>query len=205
MSTGNQAPPRRKRVIAVVTTEAAGTVTGVHPDAETAEQRRLPGEELGKWSIILQPEESFHVPGEPAVSTPSFAAACKAAAAAGTEVLIRDRTGASAGRTLLQALSRRRPVPAPASVGSYVRTPENVQSGQLTRETRVELRRWILGFSGVEAVLHRLGDAGMLVCTADGVTEVPLGHFVVRGQSGRFRAYSPEAFARKFTPAGEEN
>lgn len=80
------------RILAVATTEANGTVTGVHPDNAAAEAALQPGEELGGWTMVLQAREFFRLKGPHSVATFDFAEAYAAAAAAGTEVLVRMPT-----------------------------------------------------------------------------------------------------------------
>lgn len=80
------------RILAVATTEANGTVTGVHPDDTAAEAALQPGEELGSWTMVLQDREFFRLKGPHSVATFDFAEAYTAAAAAGTEVFVRMPT-----------------------------------------------------------------------------------------------------------------
>ena len=108
------------RILAVSTTEADGTVTGVHPDDEAALAALKPGEETGRWTIVMQAREFFHL-ADGTLSSSSFTEAYAAAAVSGTQVMIRipvdplkrpasvpRRDRFYLDRTLIGSLTRRR-------------------------------------------------------------------------------------------------
>lgn len=88
--------------VPVATTEDAGLITGFYPDAKSALAACEPGEIPGNTHIALEHDEFFGVPDRRLV-TKDFGYAFGAAAAAGSEVIIRC---AGKERPLLQTRGR---------------------------------------------------------------------------------------------------